>query len=736
MSAETPADGGRNTNPFADLADFVAVPRVTGLRLSPDGSWLAATVQTLSADRKKYLTSIWRIDTQGGPARRLTRSAEGEGNPRFLPDGSLLFTSKRPDQGTGAARPDSSGGDGSSLWLLPAAGGEARVVTMLPGGVAAAEVAGDSGVIVVASPVLPAADCASATDGNSAAADAQLRRQRKDAGITAILHESAPVRYWDHDLGPDQLRLFAVDPGHVHKTDIGWAGGDKESTVAGPGRPDDEDPAEFGGLRDLTPEPGRALDGQSFALTPDGTSVLTGWWQWQPAEQSHSELVMVDVATGKRRVLLSAPGFDFGAPRVSPDGRHIVCLRETHGTAERPLDLTLVLLDAGEQDTGGSGAAGKSGRDLLPSLDRWPGEAAWSADSLALYFAADDGGRGPVFRVDTDTAEVVRVTSDDGAYTDLNVAPDGRYLYALRATVASPPAPVRIDLRTQAAGNPGASPAELDCPGVPLTVPGRLEEVEATAEDGQLIRSWLVLPEGASARQQAPLLLWVHGGPNSSWNSWSWRWNPWLMAARGYAVLLPDPALSTGYGQEFIARAQREWGARPLADIMAATDAVAARPDIDADRVAMMGGSYGGYMANWMAGHTDRFKAIVSHAGLWVLDQMFGTTDHPMFWRRQFGDPLADPEMYQENSPHLHVGQIRTPMLVIHGNLDYRVPVSEALRLWWDLSSRGAEAKFLYFPDENHWILTPGNARIWYETVFAFLAQHVLDQPWERPALL
>ncbi len=548
-----------------------------------------------------------------------------------------------------------------------------------------------------------------------------MRKERGDAGVTAILHESAPVRFWDHDLGPDQVRLFSVDPDQLR---------DPAGNAARPA-------GEFPGLRDLTPDPGRALDDEAFELTPDGTSVITGWQLWHPAGQSHAELVMIDVATGKRQVLLSAPEYNFSGPRVSPDGRFIVCQRETQTTPERPPDLTLVLLGVN-----GAGAAGEAGRDLLPGLDRWPAEPAWSHDSRIVYFAADDGGRRPVFRLDVAAGQVTRVTADDGAYTDLNPAPDGRYLYALRSAVDSPPTPVRIDLTSKGPGtpeNPGpraAGPAALDSPGVPLAVPGRLAEVEAAADDGQPVRAWLVLPESASAASPAPLLLWVHGGPMSSWNAWSWRWNPWLMAARGYAVLLPDPALSTGYGQEFIARGYHDWGARPFADIMAVTEPVLARPDIDADRAGMMGGSYGGYMANWMAGHTDRFKAIVSHAGLWALDQMFGTTDHPMFWRPQFGDPLTQPEMYEANSPHRHIERIRTPMLVIHGDKDYRVPVSEALRLWWDLSRYGAEAKFLYFPDENHWILAPGHARIWYETVFAFLAEHMLGQEWQRPALL
>jgi dipeptidyl aminopeptidase/acylaminoacyl peptidase len=713
VSAGTGEDGGRAATAFGDLADFVAIPRVAALRLAPDGSWLAAAVQTLSADGKKYLTSIWRIDTEGGPPRRLTRSAEGEASPRFLPDGSLLFTSRRPDTGAGPGKPDGAPAEGAKLWLLPPGGGEARVVATLPGGVAAVEVAAASGTVVLSSPVLPDAGHEGGGDGgaaNSAADDARLRKERGDAGVSAILHESEPIRFWDHDLGPDQIRLFCLDQDLLRDGDEHEAG-------------------EYAGLRDLTPEPGRALDEQSFALAPDGASVVTGWWQWHPAGQSYSELVLIDVASGKRRVLLSDPEYNFDRPVVSPDGRHLVCQRETQITAERPVDITLVALDVNGLDVNGPDAVG---RDLLPGLDRWPEEPVWAPDSRVLYFAADDAGRRPVFRLEVETGGLTRVTGRDGAYTDLHPSPDGRYLYALRTTVDAPPAPVRIDLTAGAE----AGPVTLDCPGVPLTLPGHLAEVEASADDGQPIRAWLVLPEGASAARPAPLLLWVHGGPMSSWNAWSWRWNPWLMAARGYAVLLPDPALSTGYGQQFIARGHRDWGERPYADIMAVTEAVLSRPDIDADRAGMMGGSYGGYMANWMAGHTDRFKAIVSHASLWALDQMFGTTDHPMFWRPQFGDPLTEPAMYEANSPNRHIAGIRTPMLVIHGDKDYRVPVSEGLRLWWDLSRHGLEAKFLYFPDENHWVLTPGNARIWYETVFAFLAQHVLGQEWVRPALL
>jgi len=200
---------------------------------------------------------------------------------------------------------------------------------------------------------------------------------------------------------------------------------------------------------------------------------------------------------------------------------------------------------------------------------------------------------------------------------------------------------------------------------------------------------------------------------------------------------LPDPALSTGYGYEFIKRGWGDWGGVPYTDLMAMTDAAEKRPDIDAGRTAAMGGSFGGYMANWAAEHTDRFAAIVTHASVWALDQMITTTDAPYYWRREMTD-----KRLKTNSPHRFAHAVSTPMLVVHGDKDYRVPIGEALRLWWDLMSRSTAEdgssphKFLYFPDEGHWILKPGNVKAWYATVLAFLAHHVLGQEWQRPDLL
>ncbi|HEY0119973.1 MAG TPA: alpha/beta fold hydrolase [Cellulomonas sp.] len=679
---------------FDDLESYIALPRLSGLVLSPDGTRLVTAVSTLDPKSTTYVTALWEVDPAGvSPARRLTRSAKGEGGAAFTPAGDLLFTSGRPD-------PESKDGDDEApdLWLLPAAGGEARVVAHRKAGLGDLGVAKGAATLVVSSGVLPHAG-----DDEQ---DEQLRKDRKEKKVAAILHTGYPVRYWDHDLGPDEPHWF------VGTLDAAAAtAGTAEAKVA---------------LTDVTPDAGRALDEQHAALSPDGSTLVTGWTEPRARADQRVSLVAIDVATKQRRTLVSDEGYDVFGPSISPDGRWVVFHREFVAAPDRAPHIDLAIVPS----------AGGQVRPLTAGWDRWPDAVQWLPGSDGLLVVADDDGRAPVFLLSLD-GTVTRVTSDDATFHHVQVAPDGRTAYALRSSYLSPAHPVAIDLTAAlpVAAEPLPAPAPLP------ELPGRLEEIETTGLDGTRVRAWLALPHDASPDHKAPLLLWIHGGPLGSWNDWSWRWCPWLLVARGYAVLLPDPALSLGYGQDFVQRGWGQWGGNPFTDLMAATDKALTRDDVDPQRTAAMGGSFGGYMANWVAGHTDRFKAIVTHASLWALDQFGGTTDAAFYWRQEM-----TPQMALENSPHLHVGDIRTPMLVVHGDHDYRVPIGEGLRLWYELLSHSQLAaddegrtphRFLYFPDENHWVLTPQHAAIWYGTVFAFLAEHVLgDTVAEYPRLL
>ena len=664
---------------YRDLDAYLALPRLSGLALSPDGTRLVTTVATLDRDATRYVSALWEVDPAGErPAGRLTRSAKGESSPVFTPDGDVLFTSARPDPEGG-----SDDETPSMLWRLPRTG-EARVVGTRPGGIGPATTAERAPVVAVLSDTLPGS-----TD---TATDEQRRKARKDRKVDAVLHSGYPVRYWDRDLGVGQTRLLVAD------------------------LPEDEACVEW---RDLTPAPGRALHGGEVALTPDGRTALVTWAVAEPYGSRRTTLVAIDVASGQRRVLLDDGSSDVGSPRVSPDGSQVAVVVERRSTPEEPVDMRLLVVPL-------DGSA--EPRDVAPRWDRWVHEHRWSPVGSALLVTADDRGRRPVFRVDTTTGEVTRLTGDDGMYTDLCVSPDGQHVYVLRNAVDAAPAPVRLDARAA-----DQEPVRLQGPVSAPQPPGSLTEVTACAEDGTELRAWLALPEGDGPH---PLLLWVHGGPLGSWNGWSWRWNPHLMTARGYAVLLPDPALSTGYGRDFVRRGWGRWGDEPYTDLMALTDAALEHPAVDPGRTAAMGGSFGGYMANWIAGHTDRFAAVVTHASLWDLEQFAGTTDAAYYWTREM-----TPEMTRQHSPSRYADAITSPMLVIHGDKDYRVPIGEGLRLWWDLCSRAEDPeamphRFLYFPNENHWVLTPQHAKLWYQTVHAFLAVHLLGREWETPELL
>jgi len=385
-AAPEPATAGPAT-PFHDLDAYAALPRLAGLALSPDGTRLVTAVSTLNPERNAYRTALWEVDPAGArPARRLTRSAKGEGQAAYLPDGSLLFVSARPD-------PEAKEDDETpALWQLPAAGGEARVLARRPGGIDGVRVARDSGLVVVGSDTFPSA--VTAED------DEKIRKQRKDGTVDAILHERDPIRYWDHDLGPDEPRLLCGTVPDPAPPGAGVEGGRIE-------------------LRDLTPAPGRSLVNAGWDVTPDGATVITSIKVTERGGEREA-LIAIDVATGGQRPLLDDPDREFASPVVDPTGQRAAVTVWRRSSPTAPPDVDLGLLDLG------TGAL----RIVAEGWDRWPGTPAWTPDGAALIVAADEHGRCPLFRIDlaaTDSG-ADRVTRNGDVCNKI-----GTYLKALAA---------------------------------------------------------------------------------------------------------------------------------------------------------------------------------------------------------------------------------------------------------------------------------------------------------------
>ena len=667
------------------LTSLLDAPRTTGLSCRRDGGPLLASVQSLDGTGRSYATHLAELagdkNTDYATPRRLTRGAASIGATDIADDGSVFFTAKR-------AGDDGEEPGDAALFLLPARG-EARRIATRPGGFGQ----------VVCRPGVLVAQLAVHSQANSEEEHAELAKKRSDAKVSGILHAEFPTRRWDSDLGPSVNRLAVAqlpqDLGKLSSTSDDFA-----LKRDGDGLPP---------LLDFT-----------YPQMPDGTLIV-----WEVSADGAWALVTV------RRTLIDHID-QVSIHRVDLTGEHapqqLLTSQPTDARwlgALSPDDSRVVIEYVHSVDRAG-GLTGE--QRLWPEFDQWF-DTVWLDDST-LVAASDDHGRGSVWIGGLNDSAPRRLAGGPGqkyTYSGLAVH-DGRVV-ALRSAIDCPPQPVAIDPTS-------GEVTELANPTGAVKVPGRLDEVTATAEDSTEIRAWLSLPEGDGPH---PLVVFAHGGPWGSWNAWTYRWNPAPFVAAGFAVLLPDPAISTGYGQNMIARGQQQLGGTPFTDIMALTDATEKRADIDSVRTAFAGGSYGGYMTNWVAGHTgSRFKCAVTHASLWNTESMGRTTDNS-----SWNDAMAGQS--REYSPHLYAADIEIPMLVIHGDKDYRVPIGQGQELWFDLLRKTktpagpdglTQHRFLYFPDEGHWILGRGNAEVWYRTFIDFLRHHVLGEETQTAAEL
>jgi dipeptidyl aminopeptidase/acylaminoacyl peptidase len=645
------------------LENFNAIPRVREAVVSADGATVFLVVQTLAANR--FEATLWRMPADGSDAPvRCDPSVTNPSHLSVLSDGTLLLVT-----------PSGAGGGAADVVRIETDGATTRVLTV-PGGIESMVVAADSASVVLRLWMFP--------DATNLADDARRGRQREDADASAILFDELETRSRNRELGPRQLRLVRFE---LH------------------------DPTQ---IVDVLPGRGAALVNTEQAISRDGATVVTTWWEAQPRGFRQSQVLAIDHA-GARVV---ASGAQFGHPAISPDGRRVAIEKLHLGTPSRAERMSLWHVDL---DTG-------DGTDLTGESPLWPELPFWSPHGNEVFFVADRRGRAPIFAVDIHTAQV-RQVSDDATYLVPSVGPSGD-VFGLRHTYDEVPHLVVFPLD-------GGDRLPLPTPHPRIGLVGRATELTWPSSDGVEIHGHLVLPEGAGEQAPAPLILWIHG-QTRGWNAHNfWQWCPYLLAERGYAVLMANPARSTGYGPEMMQRGWGYWGDLVIDDLLTGVDAATSRPDIDADRVAAMGHSFGGHMANWLAGRTDRFRAIVSCAGSWAFDQLQATTDKPVHWEEEFGDPYADPSPWINNSPRLDVAAIDTPMLIVYGSRDYNVPISEGLRMWVDLKRHDVDAKFLLFPDEDHPLnRKPADVQVLYQTALAFMDHHVLGLPWRQPVLL
>ncbi len=638
--------------PF-DAQALMQLVRISDPQLSPDGRWVAFSVQSVDVEKDTKPKQIYVVPLAGGMPRKIADSAE---RPRWSPDSKrIAFVSDR---------------NGSSqIWIMDGDGANAKQITDVSTEAGGVLYSHDGKNLVFTSEVFP--ECGADDACNKKKLDETNNDKVKARTITGLLY-----RHWTTWQTARRSHLLVIS-------------------------------IEGGAAKDLTPGdrdvPPFSLGGpDDYAISPDGTEVCYAMnADAVPATSTNADLFVVPITGGPAKKITVNPAAD-NSPQYSPDGKFLAYRAQFRPGYESDR-WRLMLLDR---------TSGKL-TNLTEPIDRWVESFTWSPDSSRLFFAVEDRGRQYVQFISVNGGAAPIALSGDSYLDDMQLTPDGKTMVYTRRSGTSP---MEI-FRASSAGGTETALSHLNDGMLSAHQLTALEEVNVEGAENARVHMFIVRPPNFDPQKKYPALMLIHGGPQGAWgHDWTYRWNAQVFAAAGYVVAMPNPRGSTGYGQKFIDDINGDWGGRAYDDIMAATDSVAKLPYVDANRMAAAGGSFGGYLIDWILGHTQRFKALISHAGVYDLRSEAGETEELWFPMWEFsGMPWDNPEMYARWSPSLFVKEFHTPTLVMDGELDFRVPYGQGLQLFTALQLQKVPSKLIVFPDEGHWVLKPQNSLFWYK---------------------
>jgi dipeptidyl aminopeptidase/acylaminoacyl peptidase len=677
------------------IDDLFAFKRLSDPQISPDGKLVAYILATVDLEGNKSTSALWLAPTDGkGEPRQLTNAAgKKDRHPRWSPDGKkLLFESNRS-------------GD-FQLWVISLDGGEAKQLTTISTEAGNALWSPDGKTIAFVSAVYP--EYSAKPFKESDEANKKRLKEGEDNPVKAKVFTRLFFRHWDSYVEDKRQHLFVLP--------------------ADGGEPKDVTP----GDRDAYPTSDTFETGDNYTFSPDSKYLLfTAPPERDEAWSTNYEICRVPVTGGKMETLTADNKAADSGPQFSPDGKKLAYrAQKKAGYEADKWNLMIVDVDEG-------GAFKGEPKSITDRIDKSPDGFAWAGNGK-LFFVADDHGETPIFEVEIDPRRPggslgrqwsapgrvgmnggVTVSRDGDRLAFTNAALDHPNTLRIGSTDRS----ARGSLRTI---DPNAALlAEIDRQ--------RPESVSIDVEGGKM-QMWLLKPPGFDPNKKWPVAFLVHGGPQGAWeDGWSYRWSPQLWAAQGYVVALPNPRGSTGFGQKFVDEISGDWGGKCFDDLMKAADYVENLPYVDKDRIGAAGASFGGYMMNWFAVSTGRFKCLIGHCGVWNFESMWATTDELWFDEWEHGGlPWEKPESYAKFSPHkkaANLAKFKTPFLVIQNDLDFRCPVGQGHELFTTLQRLRVPSRMINFPDEGHWVLKPKNSAYWHKEVFAWLTKYVPPGP-------